>query len=144
MSVKKTCYRPMVSLVSQPDQSWDDVVKTQPEALPLPLLPRPDALSRGYRAKRALGGECQVLEKAAHHFPVISIYTGRNTHPYTDVCTYLPILLCPWDPTCIHTRVERKVNQQYTHICIGNIIYYFLSEQLQTLTKKTKNPVYGT
>ncbi len=55
MSDEKRCYWPVVPLVSRPDQSWDDVLKTQPEAFLLPLLPRPDALSPGCRAK-GLGG----------------------------------------------------------------------------------------
>lgn len=55
MSEEKRRYRLVVSLVSQPNQSRDDVVKTQPEALLLTLLHEPDALSLGCTAKSAGG-----------------------------------------------------------------------------------------
>lgn len=63
MSGVKRCYRPVVSLVSQPDQSRDDVVKTQPEALLLPLLLGPDALSPGCRAKKGWGADVDSWRK---------------------------------------------------------------------------------
>lgn len=54
----------VVSLVSQSYQSWDDVVKTQPQAVLPSLLPRPDALSPECRARRA-GGQMSSARESS-------------------------------------------------------------------------------
>lgn len=130
MSGKKRCYRPVVSLVSQPDQSWDDVVKTQPEALLLPLLPGPDALSPGCRAKRAGGRMSRAGERESTTslwLASIRVLMIREIQiPIQMVnCTYLCVCMC--GHVTLHT---------YIHACMY-LDMYWLSQHLQRQISNT-------